>query len=65
MACCLEPRSRALGVHPYNRNPWKLSHWLELMLRLVEMFASHPPQRTRKDGAPSWLAGLKAGPNPR
>jgi hypothetical protein len=27
-----------------------------LTLRLVEGFASHPPQRTRKDGAPSWLA---------
>jgi predicted DNA-binding protein len=34
------------------------------MLRLVEGFASHPPHRTRKDGAPTWSAELKAGPAP-
>jgi len=30
------------------------------MLRLVEMFATHPPQRTRKDGAPYWLAEARS-----
>jgi hypothetical protein len=39
--------------------------FLGLTLRFVECFASHPPQRMQKDGAPSWLAELKAGPPPR
>jgi predicted nucleic acid-binding protein len=30
--------------------------FLGLTLRLVEMFAAHPPQRTRKDGAPPFVA---------
>ena len=38
---------------------------LELTRRLVEGFASHPPQRTRKGGAPPWLARAKGWASPR
>ena len=60
MACCLVPCSRALGVRTYNRNRRKVSLWLELMLRLVEMFRV-PSSATNAEGWGTLLVGRAEG----
>jgi predicted DNA-binding protein len=47
------------GSAPLQSQPVEVVTLVRVDAAVVEMFASHPPQRTRKDGAPSWLAGAK------